>query len=258
MTSPILWSVDWSLWLPLLSLTLCIGIVTGCTGIGGLFVPPMLVFLVGLDIHEAVASSMIVYLFMTAGSCPVFARYGHVDWRAARWVTVGIVPLAVAGAFLGSGVSPVVLTIVLAVVLFTLGLHVIRAREAASIPSADGGAGSLRLVVTGAVVGLVAAIIGAGGPVLLIPALASRFPLHRSVGISQVAAVPLAIAAISIFAFQGSIQVGLGCAVGVVAMVGTVVGARRAHATSADLLRRAVAIMLMTTGLAFGLSAVVN
>ena len=70
-----------------------------------------------------------------------------------------------------------------------------------------------------------------------------------SVGAAQAVALPVVVFSTAGYVLYGSVDFGLGTAVGLVAAVGVMVGARVAHAAPAAVLRRVVATALLCAGL---------
>jgi uncharacterized protein len=69
------------------------------------------------------------------------------------------------------------------------------------------------------------------------------------VGAAQAVALPVMVFSTAGYVLYGSVDFVLGTAVGLVAAVGVVVGARIAHATRPAALRRVVATALLCAGL---------
>ena len=106
------------------------------------------------------------------------------------------------------------------------------------------------LLAIGALVGFGSALTGTGGAVLLVPVLLLlRAPVLASVGAAQAVALPVVVFSTAGYVLYGSVDFVLGTAVGLVAAVGVVVGARIAHAAPAAVLRRVVATALLCAGL---------
>ena len=106
------------------------------------------------------------------------------------------------------------------------------------------------LLAVGALVGFGSALTGTGGAVLLVPILLLLgAPVLASVGAAQAVALPVVVFSTAGYVLYGSVDFVLGTAVGLVAAVGVVVGARIAHAAPAAVLLRVVATALVCAGL---------
>ena len=126
----------------------------------------------------------------------------------------------------------VLLMLVGATVVFA-GWRILRRRSSGAERERDA-LEPMFLAGIGAAVGLGSALTGTGGPVLLVPLLMWwGAPVLASVGLSQAIQVPIALIA-------GVLSVGVA--------IGTVAGARIAHAVPAAYLARMVAIALVLVG----------
>jgi uncharacterized membrane protein YfcA len=80
-----------------------VGVLTGMVGVGGGFlIVPALVLLIGLPMHEAVGTSLVVIALNSAAGVAGYAGRVAVDWGAMALFTA----LAVAGVLLGAGLAP--------------------------------------------------------------------------------------------------------------------------------------------------------
>lgn len=227
---------------------LVVGLLIGCVGIGGVLMTPALVYVGGLGFHLAAATSMWAFLFAGAAGTSIYARHGSIDWRLAAWLGAGVVPAAFAGAGANVALPEGLLMALLA------GLMVVTGADALLRgPVVEQGArrfGVPTLLAVGALVGFGSALTGTGGAVLLVPVLLLlRAPVLASVGAAQAVALPVVVFSTAGYVLYGSVDFGLGTAVGLVAAVGVMVGARIAHAAPAAVLRRVVATALLCAGL---------
>jgi len=62
---------------------------------------PLLVMLKKMDLHQAIGTSIAIVIPTSMMSTLRHAHAGHVDWKAAAWVTL----FALAGAWMGSSLS---------------------------------------------------------------------------------------------------------------------------------------------------------
>ena len=65
---------------------LTIGLLIGSTAIGGVLLAPALVFLTGMDAHQAVALALWCFLWSGPVAAHGFVRRGSVAWRGAAWL----------------------------------------------------------------------------------------------------------------------------------------------------------------------------
>jgi uncharacterized protein len=83
------------------SLGLAAGVLAGLFGVGGgiLFVPTLTLAL-GLEQHEAQATSLLAIVPTVAVGAWAQHRYGNVRWRPALWLGLGGIAGVVAGGFI--------------------------------------------------------------------------------------------------------------------------------------------------------------
>jgi uncharacterized membrane protein YfcA len=105
------------------------------------------------------------------------------------------------------------------------------------------------LAAVGAVTGLLSALTGTGGPLVLVPLLvALDFPILASIGLAQAIQLPVAAAATSGYWLSGTLDVALGLTLAAGVALGTWAGAKAAHRVPTDALRRGVAVLLVLVG----------
>jgi uncharacterized membrane protein YfcA len=87
--------------LPLILGGLAVGFVVGLTGMGGgALMTPMLIFVFRVDPLVAVSSDVVASLFMKPAGAIVHMRRGTVNLKLVLWLCVGSVPAAFSGALL--------------------------------------------------------------------------------------------------------------------------------------------------------------
>jgi uncharacterized membrane protein YfcA len=82
------------------------GLYSGFLGLGGGFVlVPMLTRWLSYDIKKAIATSLLTITILAVPGTITHAMLGHIDWRIAGVLVIGVVPGAIVGArlTLGSG-----------------------------------------------------------------------------------------------------------------------------------------------------------
>jgi uncharacterized protein len=231
-----------------LAAALVMGALIGSVGIGGVLLPPVLVYLGGFGFHAAAATSTWAFLFCGAAGTLSYSGRRSIDWRMAAWLGVGVVPTAFAGALANAALPEGLLLAILAALMVITGAD-------ALLRSPDEVGRTRRLgapvlLAVGGFVGFGSALTGTGGAVLLVPILLLlRTPVLASVGAAQVVALPIVCFSTAGYVLYGSVDFALGTAAGLVGAVGVVIGARIAHAAPAAALRRMVATALLCVGL---------
>jgi len=235
--------------LALSAMALVAGALIGSIGIGGVVVPPALVFALGFDPHIAAGTSSWSFLFTGVAGSLIYIRRGFMPWRMVILLTGGIVPAAVFGATLNSSIPDALAMVPLAILALAAGGYQLfspRRRGATDrrIPAAG-------LVCVGAVVGLASAATGTGGPFILVPILLFLgVPVVTAVAAAQVIQVPLVIFASAGYALHGDVDFAAGTLLGIVAIVGVYLGSRVATRAPANRIRLFAGLSLFVIGVA--------
>jgi uncharacterized membrane protein YfcA len=262
-------------WDPSIALAgLLVGVVVGLTGMGGgALMTPVLVSFFGVPPLTAVSSDVVASLFMKPIGGLVHLRRGTVHLGLVTWLTVGSVPGAFAGVLLlrliGSGERlQHVLLLMLGVVLVLASLSMavkayltLRDRERKRMGEGADDPGTtlssvpvhrLATVLVGAGGGLVVGMTSVGAGSLMIVSLLLLYPALKAgqlVGTDLVQAVPLVASASLGHVLFGDFTLGLTGSVLVGAIPGVWVGARVSSRSPGGLIRRALAVILLASGL---------
>ena len=233
-----------------------IGFFSGLLGIGGGAVQTPLTVMAfeahGLPrehiAHIAVATGVASIAFTAAASTMTHHRHGAVDWSLLGRLTPGLV----AGGFAGGYVAQLLPTAWLAIVLAVFIGHASLAMAFDLRPAPHRGLpGPAGLAALGAGVGMMSTLVGAGGAVLLVPALTwFNVPLRRAIGTGAAIGLPIAFTGTIAHVLGGLGEPGLPAgAVGyvwlpalipfvVTSMLLAPVGARLSHRVPVRTLRR--------------------
>ncbi|HEX2307265.1 MAG TPA: sulfite exporter TauE/SafE family protein [Jatrophihabitantaceae bacterium] len=250
-----------------------VGVVVGLTGMGGgALMTPMLVFFFNVNPLTAVSSDLVASLFMKPVGALVHLRRGTVHMELVRYLCIGSVPAAFLGVLvvrwlgeLGDGVDNVVKIALGVALLAAVGgmlakglLSVRRHGAAARGPSAAPARHNVLTVrpgltiAIGAVGGLVVGMTSVGSGSLIIVALLLVYPVltaRELVGTDLVQAVPLVGSAALGHMLFGDVAFGLTLSLLLGAMPGAFVGARLSSRAPQMVIRRAIAIVLLASGL---------
>jgi hypothetical protein len=237
---------------PVIVSTVIVGALIGAVGIGGVLLTPALVYLAGLDIHRAMGTSMLAFVFTGIVGTATYARRGSLDWSAGAPIAGGAVPGSLLGAWANGPLPESVLKVILAGLLVAVGTYTVAGAGRARAVRAPG---APALAAVGAVIGFGSGLTGTGGPVLAVPALLLLgLAALPAVAISQLCQLPVAIFGTIGFLLYGHVDVLLGLGLGVLASGAVVVGACIAHAASAARLRIAVALACVGAGVAIAVA----
>jgi uncharacterized membrane protein YfcA len=228
-----------------------IGLLLGLVGGGGsILTVPILVYVIGLDVQAATATSLaIVGASALAGALP-HARAGRVNLRVALFFGLFGIAGAFAGTWLNHRVSgPWILLLFGLLMLIVATRMWMRKTVPAVEQTVPEGAIGWKVPLAGLVVGLMTGFFGVGGGFLIVPALvlALGLPVAMAIGTSLVI---IAInSASGIAAHFGS---GLDLAVAALfilgGLVGGLLGGRLAGRANERALSRAFAVLVAAVG----------
>ncbi|MSO84783.1 MAG: sulfite exporter TauE/SafE family protein [Rhodospirillales bacterium] len=223
------------------------GVLIGATGIGGVLLVPILAYLGDIPVHLAVTSCNFSYLFTGLVGAAFYARKGSISWGMGLWLGLGAMPGAYFGAYTLSILSTSAIEAIIAVLIVFSGIHAI-VRGQNHKPARETLAPAV-LAGIGVVVGIGSAVSGTGGPLVLVPILVwLELPVLVVIGLGQIVMVPIALLATAGNLVHGRIDFVLGGVLAAILMVGAYAGAEMSHRLPADLLKRAVAAILIGVG----------
>jgi hypothetical protein len=232
---------------------LAIGLSLGALGGGGAVLAlPVLVYVLGEDVHAATAASLAVVAAAALAGGAAQASRARVCWRQVTLFAPAALTGALAGTLANAAVSGAALLLAFVPVLFTAAAFTWRRAGAGSggdesCPPVDAG----RTLFAGLIVGLLTGFFGVGGGFLVVPmlALALRFPLRRAIGTSLVIVAFVSLAALAAHLWRDAdlepsvvAAMALGCAAG--ALAGVSLGERLPQRT----LGHAFALLVAAVG----------
>jgi uncharacterized membrane protein YfcA len=187
---------------------LVVGLLYGLFGVGSAFATPMLA-LIGVPGMAAVVGPLPALLPGSAAGAWSYSRSGKVAWTVARRTLVGAFPAAIVGAAVSARVGSPILLVLSGVVLFGVGLRVLRpTRTGASERAASRRSSPAFVIGSAAVVGFVAGLLANGGGFLLVPLflLALGLDMNEAAGTSLVVAAALSVPTIATHALLGDVD----------------------------------------------------
>lgn len=168
-------------------LALVIGVSIGLLGGGGaILAVPVLTYITGLEPVQAIPSSLLIVGVTSAVSLTLHALKRRVQWRTGIIFGIASMAGAFAGGRLGSSVPSAILMFSFAAVMIAAAVAMIRGRKNNGDEEESVKLPIVKILITGAVVGLVSGFVGAGGGFLIVPALAllARLPMRLAVATS--------------------------------------------------------------------------
>ena len=231
-------------------LAILVGLSLGMLGGGGsILTVPILNYVMGMEAQQAIASSLVIVALTSLVALIPHWRSKQVSFRVG--LPFGLASMA--GAFLGGWTAQFVPGFVLmslfAVIMIATSFNMIRGKRRAS----DGDAEPKLWVslLVGAGVGAVTGLVGAGGGFLIVPALVlfAGLPVHLAIGTSLLTIVMKNAAALGghIVAVSMNWPVTLGFTV--LAIVGSLFGARLAAKIPASTLRTGFGWFVLIMGI---------
>ncbi|HSR15461.1 MAG TPA: sulfite exporter TauE/SafE family protein [Gemmatimonadales bacterium] len=223
------------------------GFFGGLFGVGGgLIMVPGMVLLMGFAQHRAHATSLAVIIVSAGAATVPLALDQRVDWDTAALLVAGAVLGAYAGARLLGVTSDLwlarafVILVLAAAVRMALEGPAGRGTVEGSLSLDLGPVGIAGLIGVGLVAGSVAALLGIGGGIVIVPALVALFGFeqHLAQGTSLAVIVPTAMVATLMHGRAGRVDWRAAAMLAAGGLLGGFGGARLALALDAPLLRQ--------------------
>jgi uncharacterized membrane protein YfcA len=254
---------------------LFVGFVVGLTGMGGgALMTPMMILLFGVQPLAAVSSDLVASMVMKPVGGAVHLRRGTVNKHLVTWLVIGSVPSAFLGVLLLRAIGDdeqtqqVVKTSLGVALLFAAfsmvakALLDLRKAQRLQLAAAAGEQVDFRVedikvrrvptLFVGIVGGLVVGMTSVGSGSLMIVALLLLYPSIRAgqlVGTDLVQAVPLVASASLGHLLFGDFQLDLTASLLIGALPGVYVGARVSSSAPGGIIRRALVVVLLASGL---------
>jgi uncharacterized membrane protein YfcA len=232
-----------------LVLALAVGLSLGALGGGGAVLTlPILVYVAGVSVREAVAISLVIVGGTSLVAFGARLRHGHVHAKAAALFAVTGMAASYVGSSLTDAVSERVLLLIFAVLMLAVGVAMLRDRPERP---ATAQCRTLPCIAVGTVVGALTGFLGVGGGFLIVPALV------LFAGVETQIAIGTSLAVIAINAGAGlvghlrhaALDWPLTLAFLASSLAGMAMGVRIARRVSAAALRRAFAGLVVALGL---------
>ena len=238
------------------------GLLSGLLGIGGAMVlVPVLTFVLGhtgiapeYTVKMAVATSLATIMFTSASSVRAHHRRGAVRWDIARVLAPGIVLGSLAGAQVAVALPSKALGILFAVFIAFSATQMLRNRKPQASRTIPRPAATFGV---GIVIGLLSAIVGAGGAFISVPFMTwCNVKIHEAVGTSAALGFPIALAGTAGYIWAGrALPQAPPGSIGYIFVPGLVIialasmtlaplGARIAHGMEIQPLKRIFAVVL--------------
>lgn len=217
------------------------GVVSGLFGVGGgIVLVPYLGIVRGWDQKHAQATSLVSVAMAAAAALVTYAMSGRVAWLAAIPILVGGLVGAVVGSALVKRLRSVVLRAAFVALLVVVAVRLVtQAGEPgqSAAPAVTVGL-AIGYAASGLAMGILSAMFGIGGGILLVPILVALFGYDQllAAGTSLAVMVPIALVGALRQTSSGATDWRLGALLGVGAAVGGFAGSRIAAVLPIELL----------------------
>lgn len=248
-----------------------VGVIVGLTGMGGgALMTPMLVFLFGVNPLTAISSDIVVSLLMKPVGAWVHLRRGTVHVSLVGWLCAGSMAGAFGGAWMisrlprGSGLDAALKETLGVALLVAAGGLVARALYQMyrnRLPLGEGAVPLSRPEVVvkplataalGALAGFMVGMTSVGAGSIVVVGLLMMYPGLRAsqlVGTDLAQAIPLVASAAAGHLLFGSFSMTVASSLLLGAVPGAWIGARISSRAPGGIIRRALAILLLASGL---------
>ena len=239
-----------------LILSTIIGLLLGLLGGGGsVLTVPMLVYLLHIDVKNAIVTSFVVVGISSLTALITHARRGSVCWKSgALFGLTGLVSAFSCG-HLVSQLSGDLLMALFGGISLLAGLLMIRSSNQQvlhgpiikPLKACPLQVPYLRVLFDGFIVGALTGMVGVGGGFLIVPALTLLvgFPVKSAVGTSLLIIAMNALAGLSGYSQHVDLDLPLTGIVAGGAVVGSAIGALWSAYINPDLLRRAFGMLVV-------------
>ena len=245
-----------------LALIVAIGVAIGAVGIGGFLVVPVLVFVQGRPLREAVVVAVVSFVGAGLVSLLVVMRRRadvHADLRPFLAATI---PGALAGALLLRVVDVRVIAFLITAAVGAagvgqlLGWPVGKAWRGRVDGAGRGRPRRMGSTIEGALTGLASTLTGTSGPLVAMPLLAlSGVPIRERIRAGQVAQLPIALTAALVLLGAGSIGWSVAATSALALAAGVLAGMRVTPHVAPNVLARTAALLMLATAAAMLASA---
>lgn len=211
-------------------------------GGGSILTVPALVYLVGQTPQVAVMTSLAIVGANSAMGAFFHRAQGTLNWRVALLFGGAGMATAYIAAGFSDRISPDVIMVAFATLMLVIGLLLIfRGAPHGRVELEN--LSLVKILASGAAVGLLTGILGVGGGFLIVPALVMLvgLPMQQAVGTSLVVIAMNSLAGFMGHLGDGALDVPSLVVFVVAGLAGTFAGARLAHRLPAARLRQAFA-----------------
>jgi len=232
------------------------GMLIGIAGIGGVVLVPLLIYLAGADIHTSVAAAIFSFLISGTIGTVIYSRRGVIDWPVLRRLSLGAVPGTLSGTVILFYIDAELLRTFIAVMIVASALREMilhKQIDSSHSPTISDN----KYAIIGFVTGLLSALSGTGGPLILIPILSFlAVPTLTVIGLAQVIQVPVALFATFGNTWNNLIDWEMAGTISIGVAFGSFFGGQISKGIPVKGIKRFVALLLFSSGIMMALSII--
>ncbi|GAA0333529.1 hypothetical protein GCM10008931_26510 [Oceanobacillus oncorhynchi subsp. oncorhynchi] len=192
---------------------LIIGVLVGLSGVSGFLLPIIYVGLLGLPVYDSLALSFLAFLIAGVIGAYSYWKLKYMDFKLALYLSIGSLPGAFLGVQINVLISETLAKLLLYLFVLCAGLSIIlKKNKAASDNEADDSKSLILrqpvwVILLGILTAAICALTGAGGPILVVPLLASLgVNIRTAVGVGLLNSVIIALPSIFVYFTYASID----------------------------------------------------
>lgn len=228
-----------------------IGILIGATAVGGVILIPLINYLGGLPIHNAMATGLFTFFFTGVTATVIFQRYGSMDWKVALPVSLGCLITAYIGARVNAFTGAAALYAILGLIVTVSSLYSLIPPRRSDFLGRFGPRGqSVTLFILGLAAGFLCGLTGLGGGPIALPLMlmVGCNPLS-TIATGQVLQFVISISGSVSNIANGFVDFGMAWWVALLEVSGIFFGVRIAHKLPIPTLKKLVAGLSLAVGL---------
>ncbi|MEH7413990.1 sulfite exporter TauE/SafE family protein [Neobacillus drentensis] len=234
------------------SIVLCsnliIGVLLGMSGISGFLLPLIYVGFLAMPVHDSLALSFLSFAVSGVIGAYSYWKSKNMDLKLALFLSIGSLPGAFLGVQINVLISDFLARLLLYIFVLLAGLSILlkKTNENTKINQSPILNHSFIVILLGFITAVICSLTGAGGPILLVPLLASLgINIRIAVGVSLLNSVVIAIP--SIFGYFAHADMKTTSTLIIASLLGTIIGiitgARLANKVPIHLLKIMIAII---------------
>ena len=226
-----------------------VGAFSGAFGVGGgIILVPVLVLLLHMHQKRAQATSLVMVAMAALAGAVTYAIADFVAWLPALFLLLG----GIVGSLIGSSVvrrtADYRLQLIFGVLLIAVSIRLLWSSGSSGVTDLPDLSilVAVAYAISGVAMGLLSALLGIGGGIIVIPILVTAFGFSQQLaaGTSLAVMAPIAIVGAWRQSRTGATDWRTGARFGIASIPGSVLGATAAVLVSGSLVRAAFAILI--------------